>query len=331
MADYEPWTEDQARSIIADFAGQEGASLPILHALQATFGCIPLDAEPLVASALNITRAEVHGIVTFYHEFRRTVPGRHVLHVCRAEACQAVGGDASRTHMRSALAVDWHGTPADGAVTLEPVFCLGLCATGPAALLDGKPVGRLNAARSSTACWRLDLTRVLFRVMRRRWRSAPMRWRRRLAEHADVGPDRLTRAVLAGTDDRGRNAGRAHRLWPGRGRRHPGLLADGLLTGTAQHLRLGVPGSDPVPGAPDPADLRPLRHCRSACRWTTTAPMAAWPDWKRPARSVRPRRWKPCWRRVCAAVAAPVFPPASNGRPPPTAKGEPQVHRLQRR
>lgn len=147
MATYEPWNEDRARAIIADFAGIEGAPLPILHALQAAFGHIPLDAEPLVADALNITRAEVHGIVTFYHEFRREVPGRHVLHVCRAEACQSVGGEALAAHVRKALSVDWHGTTADGAVTLEPVFCLGLCATGPSALLDGNPVGRLNPAR----------------------------------------------------------------------------------------------------------------------------------------------------------------------------------------
>jgi formate dehydrogenase subunit gamma len=147
MANYEPWNEERARAIIAGFSATEGASLPILHALQASFGCIPLDAEPLIASALNITRAEVHGIVTFYHEFRRKVPGRHVLQVCRAEACQAVGADALGAHVRTALSVDWHGTSADGAVTLEPVFCLGLCATGPSALLDGNPVGRLNTAR----------------------------------------------------------------------------------------------------------------------------------------------------------------------------------------
>jgi formate dehydrogenase subunit gamma len=147
MAAYEPWNEHRARAVIAEFARTEGASLPILHALQATFGCVPLEAEPLVAATLNISRAEVHGIVTFYHEFRRTVPGRHVLHVCRAEACQAVGADAVGAHMKAALAVDWHGTSADGAVTLEPVFCLGLCASGPSALLDGHPVGRLNPAR----------------------------------------------------------------------------------------------------------------------------------------------------------------------------------------
>ena len=147
MANYEPWSEDRAREVIADHVNIEGAALPLLHALQAAFGCVPLAAEPLVASALNISRAEVHGIVTFYHEFRRTVPGRHVLRVCRAEACQAVGADAVGAHVRSALAVDWHETSADGAVTLEPVFCLGLCATGPSALLDGKPVGRLSPAK----------------------------------------------------------------------------------------------------------------------------------------------------------------------------------------
>jgi formate dehydrogenase subunit gamma len=147
MANYEPWSEDRARDVIADHANIEGAGLPVLHALQDVFGCVPIAAEPLVASALNISRAEVHGIVTFYHEFRRTVPGRHVLRVCRAEACQSVGADAVGAHVRSSLAVDWHETSADGAVTLEPVFCLGLCATGPSALLDGKPVGRLNAAK----------------------------------------------------------------------------------------------------------------------------------------------------------------------------------------
>ena len=147
MADFEPWNEDRARAIIASEAGRPGAALPILHALQAAFGCVPLAAEPLVAAALNITRAEVHGIVTFYHEFRRMPPGRHVLHVCRAEACQSVGGEAVAEHLRAALDVDWHETTRDGAVTLEPVFCLGLCACGPSALLDGQPIGRLDAAR----------------------------------------------------------------------------------------------------------------------------------------------------------------------------------------
>lgn len=147
MANFEPWSDVQARGIIDALADMQGASLPILHALQAVFGHIPIEAEPLIAAALNISRAEVHGIVTFYHDFRREMPGRHTLHLCRAEACQAVGADALGDHVRDTLAVDWHGTSANGAVTLEPVFCLGLCATGPSALIDGRPVGRLNAAR----------------------------------------------------------------------------------------------------------------------------------------------------------------------------------------
>jgi formate dehydrogenase subunit gamma len=146
MANYEPWNTALASEIIAAHSALEGAAMPILHALQAAFGCVPLEAEPLVAATLNLSRAEVHGIVTFYHEFRRSPPGRHVLHVCRAEACQAVGSEASGTHLRKVLGVDWHETTADGAVTLQPVFCLGLCATGPAALVDGHPVGRLTPA-----------------------------------------------------------------------------------------------------------------------------------------------------------------------------------------
>jgi formate dehydrogenase subunit gamma len=147
MAAYEPWNKDRADAIIAAHIGLEGAALPILHALQAAFGCVPQEAEPIVAAALNISRAEVHGIVTFYHEFRRTPPGRHMLHVCRAEACQSVGADATGEYLRSCLGIDWHETTTDGAVTLQPVFCLGLCATGPAALVDGQPVGRLDAAK----------------------------------------------------------------------------------------------------------------------------------------------------------------------------------------
>ena len=151
MAVYEPWSEDRASAIITAHATQQGGSLPILLEMQAVFGCVPIAAEPLVAAALNLTRAEVHGIVSFYHDFRRTAPGRHRLQLCRAEACQAVGGDALGAHVREALAVDWHGTTADGALTLDPVFCLGLCATGPSALLDGRPLGRLNPTRLDRA------------------------------------------------------------------------------------------------------------------------------------------------------------------------------------
>jgi formate dehydrogenase subunit gamma len=147
VPDYEPWNEDRARDIIAAHVGSAGASLPILHAFQKAFGFIPLDAESFIAAALNISRAEMHGIVTFYHDFRRKPPGRHMLQVCRAEACQAVGGEALGNHIRKVLGVEWHETTQNGSVTVEPVFCLGLCSTGPAVLLDGHPVGRLDASR----------------------------------------------------------------------------------------------------------------------------------------------------------------------------------------
>ena len=125
--------------------------MPILHALQDAFGHVPRDAVPLVAQALNLSRAEIHGVVSFYHEYRREPPGRHILRLCRAEACQSMGADALAAHVRGQLGVEWHGTSADGAVTLEPVFCLGLCAVAPAALLDGTPLGRLDPARLGTA------------------------------------------------------------------------------------------------------------------------------------------------------------------------------------
>ena len=147
MAEFEPWNQERATAIIAAHAAREGAALPILHALQSVFGHIPGDAVPMIAAALNISRAEMHGIVTFYHDFRDHPPGRHVLRLCRAEACQAMGADALAAHTTARLGIDWHGTTADGAVTLEPVFCLGLCAIGPAGMLDGRPLGRLDQAR----------------------------------------------------------------------------------------------------------------------------------------------------------------------------------------
>lgn len=151
MASYEAWSEARGAEIIAAHADQEGATLPILHALQNAFGCVPAPAVPMIATALNLTRAEVHGIVSFYHDFRSTPPGRHVLRLCRAEACQSLGAEAVGAHVRERLGVDWHDTTADGAVTLQPVFCLGLCAVGPSALLDGAPLARLDDAKIDAA------------------------------------------------------------------------------------------------------------------------------------------------------------------------------------
>jgi len=147
MPTYAHWNAAIAEAIIAVSASLPGALLPILHELQAAFGCVPDEAVPLIAQALNLSRAEVHGVISFYHDFRRAPPGRHVLKLCRAEACQAVGGAAVAARALARLGVDWHGTTPDGAVTVEPVFCLGLCACGPAALLDEAPLGRLDAAR----------------------------------------------------------------------------------------------------------------------------------------------------------------------------------------
>ena len=147
MPHFEAWSEARGRAVIAAQASQEGAALPILHALQEAFGHIPREALPLVASALNLSRAELHGIVTFYHDFRAAPPGTHVLKLCRAEACQSMGADALAAETRQRLRIDWGETTADGWLTLEPVFCLGLCACAPAAMFDGKVVGALDQAR----------------------------------------------------------------------------------------------------------------------------------------------------------------------------------------
>ena len=144
---YEPWNETRAGEIIAAHAGIEGGTLVILHAIQAAFGYVPEAAVPMVAHALNLSRAEVHGVVTFYHDFRREPAGKHVLKLCRAEACQAAGGDALTERAEARLGISIGNTTPDRRVTLEPIYCLGLCATAPSAMLDGRVVGRLNDAR----------------------------------------------------------------------------------------------------------------------------------------------------------------------------------------
>ena len=147
------WSAERARAIVdahvrlAPPAERQGTALPILHALQAEFGYIDALAIPMLAQALNLSRAEVFGTVSFYHDFRHVPAGDHVVKLCRAEACQAMGADVLHAHCKRSLGVEWHGTTADGSVTLEPVFCLGLCAIGPAALVDDRPVARLDAAR----------------------------------------------------------------------------------------------------------------------------------------------------------------------------------------
>jgi formate dehydrogenase subunit gamma len=124
-----------------------GALLPILHAVQEALTFVPKDAVPLIAKELNLSVAEVHGVVTFYHYFLQERPGRHVVHLCRAEACQALGSVALEAHAKATLGVDFHGTTRDGAITLEPVYCLGNCALGPSMMIDQQLHGRVTAER----------------------------------------------------------------------------------------------------------------------------------------------------------------------------------------
>lgn len=140
------WSEVQGHEIIQRHAGREGALLPILHDVQATFGCVPSEAVPAIAHALNLTRAEVHGVVSFYHDFRDRPAGRHVLKICRAEACQSVHGEALAEQVLAHFGVGWGGTTPDGRITVEATYCLGLCASGPSAMLDGEPIARLTTA-----------------------------------------------------------------------------------------------------------------------------------------------------------------------------------------
>jgi formate dehydrogenase subunit gamma len=147
MPIYEPWDAERGAEIIASLADVKGGTLVILHALQEAFGYVPEPAIPMIASALNLSRAEVHGVFTFYHDFRREPAGRHVLKLCRAEACQAAGGDALAARAEAKLGIALGNTTPDQRVTLEPIYCLGLCATAPSAMLDGRVVGRLNEAR----------------------------------------------------------------------------------------------------------------------------------------------------------------------------------------
>lgn len=137
---------DAVQAAISAHAHRPGALLPLLHEVQDRLGYVPPAAVPLIAAGLNLSRADVHGVVSFYHHFRTAPPGRHVVRLCRAEACQAVGALALERQLKQRLDVDWHGTSADGAVTLEPVYCLGNCAAGPSLMLDDIVHGRVDAA-----------------------------------------------------------------------------------------------------------------------------------------------------------------------------------------
>jgi len=139
-----PTTADRVMAIIARVKDAPGPLLPILHGVQDELGWVPEEAVRLIARELNLSRAEVFGVLTFYHDFRQHPEGRHVVTMCRAEACQAMGGRALIALAEKQLGVGMGGTTADGRVTLRPVYCLGLCATAPAAMVDGKLAGRLT-------------------------------------------------------------------------------------------------------------------------------------------------------------------------------------------
>jgi formate dehydrogenase subunit gamma len=132
---------------VQKFAGEPGPLLEILHVVQNELGCVPPEAVPQLAEALNLSRAEVHGVISFYHDFRKHAPGQHIVKICRAEACQSVGGRASEDRAKERLNAGFHETSADGRYTLEPVYCLGNCACAPSAMIDGKLHGRVTPKR----------------------------------------------------------------------------------------------------------------------------------------------------------------------------------------
>lgn len=145
-----PGTRDPLATIdavIEVHRSMPGALLPMLHGIQDALGHVPAAAVPRLAEALNLSQAEVHGVLSFYHDFRTSPPGRHVLRLCRAEACQAMGCEALEAHLHQRHGLAFHETTPDGAVTLEPVYCLGNCACAPSVMVDGEVRGRVTSQK----------------------------------------------------------------------------------------------------------------------------------------------------------------------------------------
>jgi formate dehydrogenase subunit gamma len=138
-------TQATVQAIAAALKDKPGALLPILHGIQNAMGYIPSESVPEIAKVLNLSRAEVHGVISFYHYFRDTQPGKHTIHLCRAESCQAMGGKQLENHVKTRLGIDFHETTADGKFTLEPVYCLGNCACSPAMQIGEEIYGRVSA------------------------------------------------------------------------------------------------------------------------------------------------------------------------------------------
>ena len=133
--------------LIAQYKDMPGALLPLLHSIQDTVGYVPEACYLPISKALALSVAEVHGVVTFYHHFRRHPAGRHILQVCRAESCQAMGSEKLEANIKSSLGIDYHQTTQDGAITLEPVYCLGNCACSPAVMMDDEVYGRMDSQK----------------------------------------------------------------------------------------------------------------------------------------------------------------------------------------
>ena len=133
--------------IVARVGDQPNALMPLLHAVQERLGHIPADAVPEIARALNLSRAEVHGVISFYHDFRTAPPGRSIIRVCRAESCQAMGAVELAAHIQKRLGIEFGQSSADGAYTLEPVYCLGNCACSPAIVVGADIHGRVTPDR----------------------------------------------------------------------------------------------------------------------------------------------------------------------------------------
>ena len=147
MDRHHTWDKATVESIARSLKDQPGALMPILRRIQDELGWMPRESVPLIANILNLSRAEVHGVVSFYHDFRHEPPGRNIVKVCRAESCQAMGAVALAEHIKSRLKCDFGQTSADGAFTLEAVYCLGNCALGPALMIDEELQGRVSPER----------------------------------------------------------------------------------------------------------------------------------------------------------------------------------------
>lgn len=147
MSSFAAWNDKAAQILIEQYMALPGALLPILHALQERFGYVDAGVVPAIAKALNLSRAEVHGVISFYHDFRDSPPGRHIVRLCRAEACQSMGNEQLIAHAKDRLRIDFHETTKDGRFTLEAVYCLGNCSCAPALTIDDKVYGRVDRAR----------------------------------------------------------------------------------------------------------------------------------------------------------------------------------------